>query len=507
MDEIRIRGARTHNLKSVDLDLPRQRLIVITGLSGSGKSSLAFDTLYAEGQRRYVESLSAYARQFLQLMEKPDVDLIEGLSPAIAIEQSASSHNPRSTVGTVTEIHDYLRLLFARVGTPYCPDHKVPLQSQSVSQMVDATLALPEDTKVLVLAPVVRERKGEFIEFFDDMQTQGFVRFRIDGAIVEADSVPPLAKNEKHSLDVVVDRLKVRAGCQAATGRIVRDRAAPGRRPRVAARSRQRPGDRVFEPLRVPGVQLFAGRTRAAALLVQQSDGRVRGVRRHRHGRILRRTARRRASRARAGERRDQGLGRAQPVLPPDAGGGRPALRLRSEPAVRPAAGIGAAGHPARFGRRRDRVYLHQRTRPQDGAPPSVRRRDPESRAALAGNRFAGRARGAVRSCAASAPARCATARACGAKRATSSSARASSSAGSGRSRRHRSPRPRSISRRRLQRREEGDRQQDRQGDRRRGCASSSMSGSTTCRSTARPTRCRAASRSASAWRRRSARA
>jgi excinuclease ABC subunit A len=211
MDEIRIRGARTHNLKSIDLDLPRERLIVITGLSGSGKSSLAFDTLYAEGQRRYVESLSAYARQFLQLMEKPDVDLIEGLSPAIAIEQKASSHNPRSTVGTVTEIHDYLRLLFARVGTPYCPDHKVPLQSQSVSQMVDATLTLPEDTKVLVLAPVVRERKGEFIEFFDDMQVQGFVRFRIDGAVVEAESLPPLAKNERHSLDVVVDRLKVRA--------------------------------------------------------------------------------------------------------------------------------------------------------------------------------------------------------------------------------------------------------------------------------------------------------
>jgi excinuclease ABC subunit A len=210
MDEIRIRGARTHNLKNVDLDLPRERLVVITGLSGSGKSSLAFDTLYAEGQRRYVESLSAYARQFLQLMEKPDVDLIEGLSPAIAIEQKASSHNPRSTVGTVTEIHDYLRLLFARVGTPYCPEHKVPLQSQSVSQMVDATLKLSEDTKVVVLAPVVRERKGEFVEFFDDMQTQGFVRFRIDGAIVEADSLPPLQKNEKHSLDVVVDRLKVR---------------------------------------------------------------------------------------------------------------------------------------------------------------------------------------------------------------------------------------------------------------------------------------------------------
>ena len=212
--EIRIRGARTHNLKNIDLDLPRHRLIVITGLSGSGKSSLAFDTLYAEGQRRYVESLSAYARQFLQLMEKPDVDLIEGLSPAISIEQRSASHNPRSTVGTVTEIHDYLRLLFARVGTPYCPIHKLALQSQTVSQMVDATLRLPSDARVMVLAPVVRERKGEFAEFFDDMQTQGFVRFRIDGAIVEVDALPPLKKNEKHSLDVVVDRLKVRADAQ-----------------------------------------------------------------------------------------------------------------------------------------------------------------------------------------------------------------------------------------------------------------------------------------------------
>src|SRR5512135_1804442 len=211
MDFIRIRGARTHNLKNLNLDLPRNRLTVITGLSGSGKSSLAFDTLYAEGQRRYVESLSAYARQFLQLMEKPDADLIEGLSPAISIEQKVTSHNPRSTVGTVTEIHDYLRLLFARVGTPYCPRHDLPLQSQSISQMVDSTLRLPEDARVMVLAPVVRDRKGEFVEFFDDMQTQGFVRFRVDGAIAEVDSLPPLKKTEKHSLDVVVDRLKVRA--------------------------------------------------------------------------------------------------------------------------------------------------------------------------------------------------------------------------------------------------------------------------------------------------------
>jgi excinuclease ABC subunit A len=211
METIRIRGARTHNLKNIDLDLPRNRLVVLTGLSGSGKSSLAFDTLYAEGQRRYVESLSAYARQFLQLMEKPDVDHIEGLSPAISIEQKATSHNPRSTVGTVTEIHDYLRLLYARVGTPYCPDHpEHALAAQSVSQMVDAALALPVDSKLVVLAPVVRERKGTFEELFDDLQTQGFVRFRVDGAIVDVDSLPRLAKNEKHSIDVVVDRLKVR---------------------------------------------------------------------------------------------------------------------------------------------------------------------------------------------------------------------------------------------------------------------------------------------------------
>jgi excinuclease ABC subunit A len=211
MEQIRIRGARTHNLKNLNLDLPRQQLIVITGLSGSGKSSLAFDTLYAEGQRRYVESLSAYARQFLQLMEKPDVDLIEGLSPAIAIEQKATSHNPRSTVGTVTEIHDYLRLLYARVGTPYCPEHGLPLQSQSVSQMVDHVLALPEDTRLMILAPIVANRKGEQADLLDELKAQGFVRVRIDGKVHEIDAVPKLAKNSKHTVDVVVDRIKVRA--------------------------------------------------------------------------------------------------------------------------------------------------------------------------------------------------------------------------------------------------------------------------------------------------------
>jgi excinuclease ABC subunit A len=207
---IRVRGARTHNLKNIDLDIPKHALVVITGLSGSGKSSLAFDTLYAEGQRRYVESLSAYARQFLQLMDKPDVDVIEGLAPAISIEQKATSHNPRSTVGTVTEIHDYLRLLFARAGTPYCPDHDLPLAATPVAQMVDNVLALPEETRLMVLAPVVRDRKGEFIELFADMQAQGYVRFRVDGKIVEASDLPVLKKTEKHDIDVVIDRLKTR---------------------------------------------------------------------------------------------------------------------------------------------------------------------------------------------------------------------------------------------------------------------------------------------------------
>jgi excinuclease ABC subunit A len=211
MDTIKIRGARTHNLKNINLDLPRNKLTVITGLSGSGKSSLAFDTLYAEGQRRYVESLSAYARQFLQLMEKPDVDLIEGLSPAISIEQKATSHNPRSTVGTVTEIHDYLRLLFARVGTPHCPEHGVALEAMSVAQMVDHALALPEETKLMILAPVVANRKGEHQELFAELKAQGFVRLRIDGQVYDIDALPRLAKTRNHTIDIVVDRLKIRS--------------------------------------------------------------------------------------------------------------------------------------------------------------------------------------------------------------------------------------------------------------------------------------------------------
>ncbi len=214
MKNILIRGARTHNLKNIDLDLPRDKLIVITGLSGSGKSSLAFDTIYAEGQRRYVESLSAYARQFLSMMDKPDVDHIEGLSPAISIEQKSTSHNPRSTVGTITEIYDYLRLLFARAGTPCCPTHKQPLEAQTVSQMVDQVLALPEGSRLMLLAPIVSERKGEHQKRLQELQAQGFIRARINGEVYEISDAPELELHKKHNIEVVVDRFKVRADLQ-----------------------------------------------------------------------------------------------------------------------------------------------------------------------------------------------------------------------------------------------------------------------------------------------------
>jgi excinuclease ABC subunit A len=214
MDSIRIRGARTHNLKNIDLDLPRDSLIVITGLSGSGKSSLAFDTIYAEGQRRYVESLSSYARQFLSVMEKPDVDHIEGLSPAISIEQKSTSHNPRSTVGTITEIYDYLRLLYARVGTPRCPDHDEPLEAQTISQMVDTVLALDPTHRYMLLAPIIRERKGEHLQLFEQLRSQGLVRARVDGELYELDSVPKLALRTKHTIEAVIDRFRPRADIQ-----------------------------------------------------------------------------------------------------------------------------------------------------------------------------------------------------------------------------------------------------------------------------------------------------
>ena len=376
---IRVRGARTHNLKNIDLDIPRNRLVVITGLSGSGKSSLAFDTLYAEGQRRYVESLSAYARQFLQLMDKPDVDVIEGLSPAISIEQKATSHNPRSTVGTVTEIHDYLRLLFARAGTPFCPTHDLALQAQSVSQMVDSALALPAETRLMIVAPVVRDRKGEFAELFEQMQAQGYVRFRVDGATVEAADVPALKlkKAEKHDIDVVIDRLKVQPvsagphgasrlpaeGAQAGLGsgpaaglaqRLAESfeaslRIAEGRALVVEMDGRQ--GTSFLEQVLVPAVRLLAARARTAPVLVQLARGRLPDVRRPRFDDRVRRRPRRRLPHAQPRQRRRQRLGSAQRLHLLAARKRRRALRVRHRHAVRAAARHGATGAAARLGR------------------------------------------------------------------------------------------------------------------------------------------------------------
>ncbi len=210
MDKIVIRGARTHNLKNINVELPRNKLVVLTGLSGSGKSSLAFDTLYAEGQRRYVESLSSYARQFLQMSEKPDVDSIDGLSPAISIEQKSSSHNPRSTVGTITEIYDYLRLMWARVGEARCPKHGTVLKAQTVTEITDAIMALPEGDKYMILSPVVRGRKGEYRQLFADLAKDGFIRARVDGEIIDLEFPPELGLRNKHDIDIVVDRFKIR---------------------------------------------------------------------------------------------------------------------------------------------------------------------------------------------------------------------------------------------------------------------------------------------------------
>ncbi len=280
---IHVRGAREHNLKNVDVEIPRDALTVLTGLSGSGKSSLAFDTIYAEGQRRYVESLSAYARQFLELMGKPDVDSIEGLSPAISIEQKTTSRNPRSTVGTVTEIHDYMRLLWARAGVPYSPATGLPIEAQTVSQMVDRVMAMPEGTRLLLLAPVVRDRKGEYRKELAELQRRGFTRVKVDGTLYEIGEVPALNRKTKHEIEAVVDRVVVREGLALAARGQFRDRARDvGWRRLRRARGCQRRAHRVLEPLRLPGQRLHDRGDRAAAVQLQQPARRLPGLRRPR---------------------------------------------------------------------------------------------------------------------------------------------------------------------------------------------------------------------------------
>ena len=321
MQQIKIRGARTHNLKNIDVDLPRDKLIVITGLSGSGKSSLAFDTLYAEGQRRYVESLSAYARQFLSMMDKPDVDSIEGLSPAIAIEQKATSHNPRSTVGTVTEIYDYLRLLFARAGIARCPDHGVPLEAQTVSQMVDQIVKMPEGQAILLLAPMVIDRKGEHAEIFEQLRGQGFVRARIDGRVHELDALPKIDPKKKHTIEVVVDRLRIRpdAATRLAESLETALKLAGGTA-RLAPYDADKPAkargrNAVLRAPGLPGVRLQRGGARAQDVFVQQPGGRLPHLRWHRAQGLLRPGARRRLSTPVAGGRRHPQLGSQERVL------------------------------------------------------------------------------------------------------------------------------------------------------------------------------------------------
>jgi excinuclease ABC subunit A len=382
MENLKIRGARTHNLKNINLDLPRNKLTVITGLSGSGKSSLAFDTLYAEGQRRYVESLSAYARQFLQLMEKPDVDLIEGLSPAISIEQKATSHNPRSTVGTVTEIHDYLRLLYARAGTPHCPDHDLPLEAQSVSQMVDHVLALPQETKLMILAPVVANRKGEQLDLFAELKAQGFVRLRVDGKVHDIDTLPKLAKTQKHSIDIVVDRLKVREDMRQRLAESFETalRHAEGRALAVEMDST---AEHLFSSKFACPVCNYALQELEPRLFSFNNPmGACSEVRRPRPDPVLRPGTHRRLPAPEPVRRRHQGLGQAQPVLLPDARIAGGALQVQHRAALRKAAGGHGQHRALRFGQRPDQVpYLNEkgtrfdRTHAFEGIIPNLERR------------------------------------------------------------------------------------------------------------------------------------
>ena len=392
---IAIRGAREHNLKNVDLTIPRDKLVVFTGLSGSGKSSLAFDTIYAEGQRRYVESLSAYARQFLEMMQKPDVDQIDGLSPAISIEQKTTSKNPRSTVGTVTEIYDYMRLLWARAGIPYSPATGLPIESQTIQQMVDRVLALPEKTRLYLLAPVVRGRKGEYRKEIAEFQKKGFQRLKIDGEFYAIDEAPALDKKYKHDIDVVVDRIVVRpdigarlsesleTALELADGIAVVEFAdapeTPSPRVRGEAESRQRPGEgpgarsrspspqpsprkrgegasrphHLLAALRLPGLGLHHPRDRAQTLLLQQPLRRLPDLRRHRPRDARRRGARGAGRDAHLEARRGRALGALDlALLRPDARKPRQALRLQDRDAL---------GRSPREGPRRDPQRLRRR--------------------------------------------------------------------------------------------------------------------------------------------------
>ena len=354
-----VRGAREHNLKNVDLTIPRDKLVVFTGLSGSGKSSLAFDTIYAEGQRRYVELLSAYARQFLEMMQKPDVDQIDGLSPAIAIEQKTTSKNPRSTVGTVTEIHDYMRLLWARVGIPYSPATGLPIESQTVSQMVDRVLALPERTRLYLLAPVVRGRKGEYRKEIADFMKRGFQRLKIDGEFYEIADAPALDKKFKHDIEVVVDRIVVRPDMAARLAESFETALELADGLAVAEFADTAEGE--SEPRRIlfsskfacPVSRLHHPRDRAQAVLVQQSVRRLSGLRRPGLGTEGRRFAGRPQSEAHVAPGGDRALGENEfALLPADARGARAALQVPARQALERTAGGSAARDPARLGRR-----------------------------------------------------------------------------------------------------------------------------------------------------------
>jgi hypothetical protein len=375
---IRVRGAREHNLKGVDVDIPRGKLVVMTGLSGSGKSSLAFDTIYAEGQRRYVESLSAYARQFLELMGKPDVDLIEGLSPAISIEQKTTSKNPRSTVGTVTEIYDYLRLLFARVGVPHSPATGLPIESQTVSQMVDRVLAMAEGTRLYLLAPVVRGRKGEYRKDLQDLQKKGFQRVKVDGTLYEIDEVPALNKKVKHDIEVVVDRLVVKDGI--ATRLADSFEAALDLADGIAIAEDAKSGQRT--------VGIYHRRDRATPVLLQQPVRRLPGLRRAWSDHALRRGPGGSRRPPVLEERRRRSLGRiVLAILSADLGQSGPALPLYPGHPLRQIAGKGPPGHPARLRDRRRApalrgrgTHLLHRT--------TVRGGHPQHGTAISGNRF-----------------------------------------------------------------------------------------------------------------------